>query len=557
MVMGVVGTAETTPASELSDVVLQRWEAHVRAVTVLYNAGECFAAAAQLLAALRTAPMLAAELFSDEELLLANGPEPGMHPDEPNLTMAELMNVEAEAPSLVYLARALRSSRCSAPDQGVKMLQASLALLPRQDAQLGLLQRPLRMALAEARRGICAWRQHEAEERWLVNSLREKGAAGWRQLTAVLTLAFPITPPQWLQISRATLPAAGHLPSRSHVRLTGPPSRKPLRVAIASADNVRTHVLAHLQHATYRLFSPRIVRLCVVSMLAVEPAIASHIATSLGHRRDALISVESLKPAEAARKIADARIQLLLWVSEPGEGLRTLLAQRPAPVSTHHLAVPATTGCDAVHYFTLDGTAASMPSAARSMSERAVLLPNHYQVNSHALGLGPVGGEQLPDAPRRWRWPRASLANFGQTIRIDPTLLATLGRVLLRTSALLWLAAPGPLPRLRAELAALGIHQGRRCVISPRLGWNGYAARATAATLYVDTLHYNSHTTNVDMLWAGVPSLTARGGSLSSRVGASVGRAAGMPDAAVTSLRQYATSATHLVVESRRCIAGL
>ena len=540
------------PGIELSDAVLQRWEAHVREVTVLYNAAECSAAAARLLAALRTAPMLAAELFSDEELLLADDTEPGTHPDEPNLTMAELMNVEAEAPSLVYLARALRSSRCSAPEQGVKLLQASLALLPRQNAQLRLLRRPLRMALAEARRGICAWRQHEAEERWLVKSLSEKGAAGWRQLTAVLTLAFPITPPQWLRISRATLPTAGHLPSHPHARLTGPPSRKPLRVAIVTADNVRTHVLAHLQHATYRLFSPRMVRLFVVSMLAVEPAIAAHIATSLGHRRDALISVENLKPAEAARKIATARIQLLLWVSEPGEGLRTLLAQRPAPVSTHHLAVPATTGCDAVHYFTLDGTAASMPSAARSMSERAVLLPNHYQVNSHALGLGPVGAEQLPDAPRRWRWSRASIANFGQTIRLDPTLLATLGHVLMRTRTLLWLAAPGPLPRLRAELAALGIHQGRRCVISPRLGWNGYAARATAATLYVDTLYYNSHTTNVDMLWAGVPSLTARGGSLSSRVGAAVGRAAGMPDATVTSLRQYSMTATRLVIEPHR-----
>ena len=138
----------------------------------------------------------------------------------------------------------LRSSRCYAPEQGVRLLRAALALLPRHDAQIVLLQRPLRMALAEARRGMCSWRQHEAEERWLVNELRQTGAAGWRQLTAVLTLSFPIPLPYWLQISRATLlPAIAPLPRRVHAPVT--PSREPLRVAGDLMPASRTRAASH------------------------------------------------------------------------------------------------------------------------------------------------------------------------------------------------------------------------------------------------------------------------------------------------------------------------
>ena len=318
-------------------------------------------------------------------------------------------------------------------------------------------------------------------------------------------------------------------------------------MAVASAD-FRVHVLAHLQHSIYRLFSPRFVRLYVVTLLPADASVAKHISASLNHRRDAFIALENLTPPEAARRLEAARIQLLLWVSEPGEGLRTLLGiQRPVPVSTHHLAVPATTGVEGVHYFSLDRATASLPSAARSISERAPIMPHHYQVNSHASGLGPTGSEQLPSVRPSWRWPISSIANFGQTTRLDPTLLVTLRHVLLNTKVLLWLAAPGPLPRLRAELAALGIHQRSRCIISSRLGWQSYAARAAVATLYVDTLHYNSHTTTVDMLWAGTPAVSASGGSFTARVGTAVSRAAGIPDTAATSLRQYSVTALTLI----------
>ena len=62
----------------------------------------------------------------------------------------------------------------------------------------------------------------------------------------------------------------------------------------------------------------------------------------------------------------------------------------------------------------------------------------------------------------------------------------------------------------------------------------------------MDTLHYNSHTTTVDVLWAGTPAVSTVGGSFTARVGAAVSRAAGIPDTAATSLRQYSMTVQSL-----------
>ena len=63
--------------------------------------------------------------------------------------------------------------------------------------------------------------------------------------------------------------------------------------------------------------------------------------------------------------------------------------------------------------------------------------------------------------------------------------------------------------------------------------------RARGCALAVDTLSYNSHTTGADALWSGLPLLTLSGRHLASRVGASLGASAAMPQALVASFRGY------------------
>jgi predicted O-linked N-acetylglucosamine transferase (SPINDLY family) len=54
--------------------------------------------------------------------------------------------------------------------------------------------------------------------------------------------------------------------------------------------------------------------------------------------------------------------------------------------------------------------------------------------------------------------------------------------------------------------------------------------RLQLADLFLDTAPYNAHTTAAEALWAGVPVISRRGRSFAARVGASVLRAAGLPE---------------------------
>mmetsp|Transcript_20328 Transcript_20328/g.60443 ORF Transcript_20328/g.60443 Transcript_20328/m.60443 type:complete len:214 (-) Transcript_20328:150-791(-) len=196
-----------------------------------------------------------------------------------------------------------------------------------------------------------------------------------------------------------------------------------------------------------------------------------------------------------------------------------------------------------------------------------MLMPHHYQVNSHwftyVTHYNPLSPHPLAmrerfrpteekllagQHSRSWRWPRATLANFGVAQKLGPPLFPSLRLPLLVSRASLWLGGPGTAARraLVRELCAQG-HVGGRLITSPRVLSSEYIDRATRATLYIDTLAYNSHTTMVDMLWAALPALTVSGGTIASRVGTAVGAAHGAPQVAVASLRELGGTATALL----------
>ena len=66
-----------------------------------------------------------------------------------------------------------------------------------------------------------------------------------------------------------------------------------------------------------------------------------------------------------------------------------------------------------------------------------------------------------------------------------------------------------------------------------------YIARGSLADLFLDCPMCNGHTTGTDILWAGVPILTASGEQMASRVAASLLRASGGAAGVVGSLREY------------------
>jgi predicted O-linked N-acetylglucosamine transferase (SPINDLY family) len=113
--------------------------------------------------------------------------------------------------------------------------------------------------------------------------------------------------------------------------------------------------------------------------------------------------------------------------------------------------------------------------------------------------------------------------------------------------SVLWLLEghPAAVANLRREAAARGV-LAERLVFAPKLPTPEHLARHALADLFLDTLPYGAHTTASDALWAGLPILTCVGDTFAGRVGASILRAAGLPELAVASLADYRRLALRL-----------
>jgi predicted O-linked N-acetylglucosamine transferase (SPINDLY family) len=70
-----------------------------------------------------------------------------------------------------------------------------------------------------------------------------------------------------------------------------------------------------------------------------------------------------------------------------------------------------------------------------------------------------------------------------------------------------------------------------------------HLARYRLADMFLDTLHFNAHTTASDALWAGLPVLTCAGTTYASRVAGSLLHAVGLPELIAHSLGDYETLA--------------
>ena len=77
-------------------------------------------------------------------------------------------------------------------------------------------------------------------------------------------------------------------------------------------------------------------------------------------------------------------------------------------------------------------------------------------------------------------------------------------------------------------------------------------ARLSLADLALDPFPYNSHSTGVDTLLAGVPMVTMLGDLFASRVGASMMTAVGLPELVTESLEAYHQCAVALYQDRSR-----
>ncbi|MBK6378095.1 MAG: tetratricopeptide repeat protein [Xanthomonadales bacterium] len=245
-----------------------------------------------------------------------------------------------------------------------------------------------------------------------------------------------------------------------------------------------------------------------------------------------------------ATRIAECALDVLVDLRVWGGGnISEALALRPAPLQINWLAYPGTSGAGWIDYVIADRHVLTA-DMRRHFSECVAWLPRCFQPSDP----GRVIAE--PPSRRACGLPESGVVYvcFNNSYKLDPRsvdrMLAILKAV---PGSVLWLLS-GPEnsdANLRARIAQTGVDP-ERIVFMPKLPHAEYLSRYRHADLFLDTAHYNAHTTASDALWAGCPLLTTPGETFAARVAASLNHHLGMDALNAANDDAYVGIASHL-----------
>jgi predicted O-linked N-acetylglucosamine transferase (SPINDLY family) len=263
---------------------------------------------------------------------------------------------------------------------------------------------------------------------------------------------------------------------------------------------------------------------------------------------DRFIDVEDRSDRDAANLLRDLEVDIAIDLVGLTSGARPgIFAARPAPVQVNYLGYAGTVGADYVDYVIADRFVIP-PDQRETFSENVVYLPDSFQAN---------------DAKRRVSERTPSRAELGlpehgfvfccfnNAFKITPDLFDAWMRLLgAIEGSVMWLSAGGSArDNLCREAQRRGVSPDRLVFAAKTPLMEDHLVRYRAADVFLDTLHFNAHTTASDALWAGLPVLTCAGATYASRVAGSLLHAVGLPELITCSLSEYEALASRLARE--------
>ncbi len=202
------------------------------------------------------------------------------------------------------------------------------------------------------------------------------------------------------------------------------------------------------------------------------------------------------------------RIDILVDLTMHMTGSRLLaFARRPAPVQLCWLAYPGTTGLEAMDYRLSDPFLDPPEADTEVYSEETIRLPDSFWCYDPLTDVPDVSS--LP-ALAEGRITFGCLNHFRKVnagvLRLWATVLAALPK-----SRLVLMAPTGSArDRVRAIFEAASVELDRIEFVD-RCGRLDYLRRYHAIDVCLDTFPSNGHTTSLDALWMGVPTVTLAG----------------------------------------------
>jgi predicted O-linked N-acetylglucosamine transferase (SPINDLY family) len=256
-----------------------------------------------------------------------------------------------------------------------------------------------------------------------------------------------------------------------------------------------------------------------------------------------------ISDAQLAEMIQRDQIDILVDLTLHMNGNRLLsFARRPAPVQCTFMGYPGTTGLSAMDYRLTDPYLDPPGGNDGYYSEQSVRLPETFWC------FDPMGYE-LPISPlpvnRKGHVTFGCLSNY---CKINDGVLSLWSRVLgaLTDARLMLLTHPGQhRQRVLSVLERHGIRPDRVQFAAPRPR-GAFLELFHEIDLCLDTFPYNGHSTSLDAMWMGVPTVTLAGTLAVGRAGVSQLNNVGLSDLIAASADEFVQIATALASDVNR-----
>jgi len=242
--------------------------------------------------------------------------------------------------------------------------------------------------------------------------------------------------------------------------------------------------------------------------------------------------------AEFAAMVQKDQIDILVELNGYSHGHRfAAMASRCAPVQVSYLNHTATCGVPNVDYVIADDIC--VPAEDPYYTERVYRLPRCFFCFNFEEEDMPISKE-----PPILKNGFVTFGFFGGTSKFNKSFIQLMVAVLQASEGSRLLMANNGLSytehraNLVKRFADLGIHPSR-LLLFPGRDRHGVAELHKQVDITFDSWPYCGGNTLAESLWYGVPAITLKGNRFSSRYGASILSAAGLPDLVASSEDEY------------------
>ena len=394
-----------------------------------------------------------------------------------------------------------------------------------------------RGVLAHARRQICEWHDLEPQMQEIAAGLQ----AGKRVITPFNLKA--LSDSAEVHLRCAELWTAHECPpAPQRMAPAQVYDHRRIRIAYVSGDFANTAV-AGLMAPVFESHDREYFETIAVSF---GPPDHSLMRTRLESAFEKFVDVAGQSDVAIAEWLWRAEIDIAVdLMGFTGKCRSAIFAHRPAPVQVNYLGFPGSLGAPYYDYIIADCTV--IPAGhTRFYAEQPALLPHCYlPADPVRLGMGCTPTRKAAGLPDRG----IVFASFNNSYKFAPDVFAVWMRLLRAIEdSVLWLPEGNSDARVNLirEALARGV-AGERLIFAPPVpAIEDHLARLALADIFLDTAPYNSHSTAIDALTAGLPIVTVLGNSFASRVAASTLKAAGFPQLVTNSLDEYERLALEL-----------